>query len=177
MTWNFQIQYSYLLNRSSASNSQLEISGSAILFTNKRIRRRNIAFLQALSTADLTALDSQRKYALHYNCWIFSFLCSVLPIIVFPVGFIPLSIVLFFLLRFIASDYSFSILKLFFLPRSSPARLPVRHQYTNTTRCRHHYIQYSDTIRLWSMLKCLTFTSQIKSFQNKSCSIIPAITP
>ena len=38
MPGNFQIQYSYLLNRS---------SGSAILFTNKCIRRRNIAFLQA----------------------------------------------------------------------------------------------------------------------------------
>ena len=47
MTWKFQIQYSYLLNRSSASNSQSEISGSAILFTNKCIRHRNIAFLQA----------------------------------------------------------------------------------------------------------------------------------
>jgi len=30
---------------------------SAILFTNK-----------CMSTADLTALDSQWKYALHYNC-------------------------------------------------------------------------------------------------------------
>jgi hypothetical protein len=47
MTWCFQIQYSYLLNRSSASNSQSEISGSAILFTNKCNRHRNIAFLQA----------------------------------------------------------------------------------------------------------------------------------
>jgi hypothetical protein len=44
--WNFQIQYSYFLNRSS-SISLSEISGSATLFTNKCIRRRNIAFLQA----------------------------------------------------------------------------------------------------------------------------------
>ena len=47
---------------------QSEISGTAILFTNKCIQHRNIAFLQEMATVDLTALDSQWKYALHYNC-------------------------------------------------------------------------------------------------------------
>ena len=47
MPWNFQIQYSYLLNRSSASNALSKIYVSAILFTNRCIRRRNIPFLQA----------------------------------------------------------------------------------------------------------------------------------
>ena len=42
----FQMQYIYLLNRSSAWNSLSKISRSATLFTNKYIRRRNIAFLQ-----------------------------------------------------------------------------------------------------------------------------------
>jgi len=49
-------------------------------------------------------------------------------------------------------------------------------QYTineATKTChRHHYIQYWDTIRLWLMVKWLTFTSQINSFQNKTCSIL-----
>ena len=43
---------------------------------------------------------------------------------------------------------------------------------TTKTCYRHHQIQYPDTIRLWSMVKCFTFTSQINSFQNKTCSIL-----
>jgi hypothetical protein len=64
MPWSFQIQYSYILNRSSASNSLSEISGSAILFTNKCIRRRNIAFLQAceLQISQLSIANENMRY-------------------------------------------------------------------------------------------------------------------
>ena len=64
ITWNFQIQYSYLLNRSSASGSYLEKSGSAILFTNKHIRRRNIALLQAcqLQILRLSIANENTRY-------------------------------------------------------------------------------------------------------------------
>ena len=63
MPWNFQIQHSYLLNRSSASNSVGNIWVSH-LFTNKCIRCRNIAVLHAgqLQIWQLSIANDNTRY-------------------------------------------------------------------------------------------------------------------